>query len=494
MEDFKIEVKQLHSIGKLADKCDVQIFVVGGYVRDTLIGRETKDIDISVVGSGVDFARLVHAELNAGPPVIFEKFGTARLSFQGIEFEFVGTRKETYSPESRKPLVETGSIEDDIARRDFTVNAMAVSLNKHSFGKILDMFNGQADLDKRVLRTPLDPNTTFTDDPLRMMRAFRFSAQLGFTIAPGILDSISRLSERINIIAIERVRDEFLKILMTHKPSIGFAPLQETGIMKFIFPEFHNLAGVDQRSVDYPNGVRNFHHKDVFYHTLKVIDNLAETSQNIWLRFAALLHDIAKPKTKAFREDTGWTFHGHAELGARMTKSIFRKLKLPLEPHSFVEKMVLLHLRPIALVSEGVSDSAIRRLLFDAGEDVDALMLLCKADITSKNPRLIKKYMRNYERLLIKMQEVEQKDKLRNWQPPLDGDEIMRVCNVQPGIVVGTLKSRIENAILDGTIANKHSAAMEFLLEIKDEVIESGSMRKPVSKKHILPYLPENLS
>lgn len=483
----------LSRIGALAAREGLEVYVVGGYVRDLLLGRETKDIDISVVGDGVAFARLVQKEFSTSTVVAFEKFGTARLAFEGVEVEFVGTRREEYRPDSRKPIVTVGSIEDDLRRRDFTVNAMAASLLPDRFGLLIDPFDGRRDLERRLLRTPLDPSATFSDDPLRMMRGFRFAAQLGFRLTAEALEAVRAMQDRIAIVSTERVRDEFLKTLATDRPSLGFAPMQENGLMKHIFPEFHTLAGVDQRSVEYPDGVRNFHHKDVFYHTLKVLDNLCGVSDNIWLRFSAILHDIAKPRTKNFVKGSGWTFHGHPEVGARMVKPIFRRMKLPMEPVPFVKKMVLLHLRPIALINEEVTDAAVRRLLFDAGEDIDELLMLCRSDITSKNPKLVKRYLRNYDYLVARMQEVEERDRLRTWQPPVDGETIMKECGIKPGIAVGILKTRIEDAVLDGIIPNEREAALRYLREIKDEVLSAPVKKKPRSRKSQMKSLPDDL-
>jgi poly(A) polymerase len=495
MEDF-IDISEdlLRRIGALADQAGVDAVVVGGYVRDLLISRPTKDIDISVVGDGPAFAQRVAEAFGIRTVVLFEKFGTAHFAVDGRVIEFVGTRKESYDEHSRKPRVAIGTLMDDLRRRDFTVNAMAVSLNADRYGRIIDPFDGRQALRDRVLDTPLDPVTTFSEDPLRIMRAFRFVAQLGFVMAPRIPEAIRELHERIAIVSMERVRDEFLKILETPRPSLGLAPMLETGVLQHVLPELHALAGTDQRQVAFPDGAKSYHHKDVFYHTLRVLDNLCEVSDNLWLRMAALLHDIAKPRTKAFRDDIGWTFHGHAEVGARMAKKIFKDLKLPLDPFPFVRKMVSLHLRPMALVDEGVTDSAIRRLLFEAGEDIDSLILLVRADITSKNKNLVRKYLANYEMLVEKMRDVEARDRLRNWQPPLSGDEIMRVCLLQPGIVVGVLKSRIENAILDGVIPNDHDAALRYLLDIKDDILDQPVLTKTPSRKHVLKNLPDRLT
>jgi poly(A) polymerase len=493
MAQILINSPLLKEIGALADEYGIQLFVVGGYVRDTLLGMQTKDIDLSVVGDGVVFAELVAKRFPVTGFTVFERFGTVNLKIGELEIEFVGTRKELYEPDSRKPIVTIGTIEDDLRRRDFTVNAMAVSINAVNFGELLDLFDGKNDLDAKILRTPLDPVQTFSDDPLRMMRAFRFAAQLGFEIEPSASDAISAMSERIAVVSIERIRDEFLKILTSPKPSEGLHLMHRSGLMKRVLPDIHELTGVDQRSVDYPEGPKAYHHKDVFFHTLQVVDNVAAVSNDVWLRLAALLHDIAKPRTKAFKEGIGWTFHGHAELGVRMTDKFFRALKLPLTHLAFVKKLVALHLRPMSLVDEGVTDSAIRRLLFEAGEDIDELLILCRADITSHNPSLINKYLRNYELLVQKMREVEEKDRLRNWQPPLTGDDIMKVCAIPPGLAVGILKTKIEDAILDGIIPNNHDAALRYLLSIKDDVLKQPELRKIQSRKASLANLPDNI-
>ncbi|HWP82097.1 MAG TPA: CCA tRNA nucleotidyltransferase [Bacteroidota bacterium] len=453
----------LIDIGGLADALSVQAYVVGGYVRDALLGREVKDIDVVVLGSGIKFAKSYAKKAGRTNLVVYENFGTAMLQFDDVKLEFVGARKESYRKDSRKPLVESGSLHDDLSRRDFTVNAIAASLNKHTFGTIEDPFRGRDDLRSKLIRTPLDPATTFDDDPLRILRALRFASQLEFSIDPPVLQAAKAMRDRLKIVSQERITDEFLKIMASSQPSIGLQLMHDTGILDIVFPEVAQLAGVDQRN--------EYHHKDVLRHTLKVVDNISETTENIWLRMAALLHDIAKPRTKAFKEGIGWTFHGHEELGARMVKPIFRRMKLPLEHVPYIEKLVRLHLRPMALVDEGVTDSAIRRLLFEAGEDIDDLMKLCHADITSKNPRLVQQVRRNYERVVERMKEVEERDRMRAWQPPLRGEEIMEVCGLQPGPAVGQLKKEITEAILDGRIPNEHDAALEYLLRIKDEVL-----------------------
>ncbi|MEW6061898.1 MAG: HD domain-containing protein [Bacteroidota bacterium] len=470
MKKVEIQNSTLKRIGSIADEYSVEAYVVGGYVRDLLLGREVNDIDIVVLGDGVAFARNVSARLGKTRVVTFEKFGTAMLPYENGKIEFVGARKESYSKQSRKPTVATGTLEDDLSRRDFTINAMAVSINAGRFGELVDPFNGQDDLKNGIIRTPLAPLTTFDDDPLRMMRAIRFAAQKGFTIEENTLAAIPRMKERFSIISQERITEEFLKIMASPKPSIGLTLLYETGIMAIIFPEIAELAGVDQR--------KDFHHKDVFLHTCQVVDNIAGMTDKLYLRMAALLHDIAKPKTKKFVEGIGWTFHGHEEIGARMVKHIFRRLKLPLEYVPYVEKIVRLHQRPMQLVDGTVTDSAVRRLLFEAGEDVDDLMTLCRADITSKNPKLVQQYYANYDLVYQKMKEVEEKDRLRAFQPPVRGDEIMRVCNLSPGKLVGILKSEIEEAILDGRIPNEHDPALAYLLSIKDEIIRKYTERE----------------
>ncbi|HEX9615678.1 MAG TPA: HD domain-containing protein, partial [Bacteroidota bacterium] len=438
----------LTTVGDIADKGEVRAFVVGGYVRDCILGRDVKDVDIVVLGDGVAFGKRVSDALKRNSLVVFPKFGTAMLSLDDRKLEFVGARKESYEKTSRKPAVQEGTLEEDLLRRDFTVNAMAVSLNKADRGTLFDPLRGEKDLGKKILRTPLDPAKTFDDDPLRIMRAMRFAAQLGFSIEKAVLKAAGEMRERLRIVSQERISDEFLKLLASPKPSAGFLPMFETGVLEIVFPEMARLAGVDQRE--------DYHHKDVFLHTLGVLDNICEHTDNLWLRLAALLHDIAKPKTKAFKPGTGWTFHGHEDVGARMVKPIFRRMKLPLEHAAYVEKLVRLHLRPMALVDEEVTDSAVRRLLYEAGEEIDDLMMLCGADITSKNPNLVRQVRRNYDAVAKKMAEVEEKDRMRNWQPALRGDEIMEVCRIEPGRKVGELKQAVVDAILDGKIPNEH--------------------------------------
>ena len=465
-DHLDIQEPLLKRVGSIADRLSVQAFVVGGFVRDRLLGKDVKDIDIVVVGEGVSFGEEVARELGRTNLVVFEKFGTAMLQLDDWKLEFVGARKESYSKYSRKPNVESGTLDDDLSRRDFTVNAMAVSLNAADYGRLLDPFNGQQEMRDGILRTPLEPEATFDDDPLRIMRAFRFASQLGFIVDPAALSAAMKMAPRLKIVSQERITDEFMKILSSPKPSVGLQLMHTTGVLKVVFPEVAQMGGVDQR--------QDFHHKDVLQHTFRVVDNVAESSSDVWLRLAALLHDIAKPRTKAFKEGIGWTFHGHEELGARMVKQIFRKMRFPFDKIGFVEKLVRLHLRPMALVDEGVTDSAVRRLLFEAGDEVDALMALCRADITSKNPKLVEEVRQNYDLVVQKMSEVEEKDKIRNWQPPLRGDEIMQVCGIGPGPLVGKLKDAITDAILDGRIPNDHDAALSLLMEIKESIGAAG--------------------
>ena len=437
---------------------DAEAFVVGGYVRDIFLKRESKDIDVVVLGSGMDLAKNVAKKLGDGVHVAyFKNFGTAMIRFEDLDIEFVGARKESYRSDSRKPIVESGSLDDDQKRRDFTINAMAIHITEKNFGELVDPFDGVKDLQDKIIRTPLDPGITFSDDPLRMMRAVRFATQLHFTIEPRALKAIARMKDRISIVSIERITDELNKIILSSKPSVGFKLLFDTGILQIIFPQFCLLHGVEIK-----NGQG---HKDNFYHTLQVLDNVAKTSDDLWLRWAAILHDIAKPQTKRFDEQSGWTFHGHEDKGARMVKHIFRHFKLPLnEKMKFVEKMVQLHLRPIVLAQDQVTDSAIRRLLFDAGDDIDSLMKLCHADVTTKNEYKIKKYKENFEVVTNKLKEVDEKDKIRNWQPPVSGEDIMKVFHLKPGREVGEIKNAIREAILEGEVKNEFASAYDFMI------------------------------
>jgi poly(A) polymerase len=452
------ERKVFELIQQSAAELDFPVYVVGGYVRDRLLARESKDLDVVCVGDGIALAEKLASKLRPYPHIaVYKRFGTAMIRHQDLEIEFVGARKESYQSDSRKPAVENGTLEDDQNRRDFTINAMAVSLNEDDYGQIIDPFNGFYDLEKKILRTPLDPDKTFTDDPLRMMRAIRFSTQLDFTIDPITLKSISKNKHRISIISKERISTELEKIILSPKPSVGFKLLFDTGLLHLIFPEMTALYGVEI--------INKIGHKDNFYHTLEVLDNIAVDSKNLWLRWAAILHDIAKPPTKRFDPNLGWTFHGHEALGAAMVPRIFKKMKLPLDAKmKYVQKLVMLHLRPIALTNEKVTDSAVRRLLFDAGEDIDDLMTLCKADITSKNEGKVQRYKENYKVLMEKIKEVEEKDHLRNWQPPITGDDIMRLFKLPPSREVGLLKTAIREAILEGEVANNYDDAYAYMM------------------------------
>lgn len=465
--DIQLDDKELNIINKVAaaaQALDQESYLVGGFVRDKLLGRPTRDADIVTVGDGIELAKAVAKRLQPQPQVnYFKNFGTAHIHAQEFDIEFVGARKESYRHNSRKPEVSPGTLEDDQNRRDFTINAMAISLNKQDFGELLDPFNGQQHLQEKKIITPLEPDQTFSDDPLRMMRAIRFATQLDFFVEENTLTSITANKERIRIISQERITEELNKIILSPKPSIGFDLLYKTGLLKIIFPKMVELSGAE-----FKEGIG---HKDNFYHTLQVLDNIAATSTDLWLRWAAILHDIAKPATKRFEEGIGWTFHGHEVVGGRMVPKIFTQLKLPLnEKMRFVKKMVELHLRPISLTKEDITDSAIRRLLFDAGEDFDALMLLCEADITSKNRKKVQRFLENFKMVRERSREVEEKDQIRNWQPPVDGLEIMQRFNLAPSKPVGILKDSLKDAILDGAIPNTKEAALTYLEEKAKEM------------------------
>lgn len=452
-----IDKPVFHLVGEAADSLGRECYVVGGYVRDIMLRRPSTDVDFVTVGSGIEVASEVARRLKGSHLSVFRNYGTAQVKRRSVELEFVGARKESYHRESRNPVVEDGTLDDDIARRDFTVNAMALCVNAGRFGELIDRYNGIDDLRRGLIRTPLDPDVTFSDDPLRMMRAIRFATQLGFEIVDETFNAIRRNARRIEIISKERVADELMKIMRSPQPSRGWQLLFRSGLLKIIFPELAALRGIDV-----VNGVG---HKDNFFHTMAVLDNVAAQTDNVWLRWAALLHDIAKPVTKRWGDRLGWTFHGHNAVGAKMVPRIFRRMKLPMNEHmKYVQKLVELHMRPIALVEEIVTDSAVRRMLFEAGDDVDDLMTLCSADITSRNQMKVERFRRNYELVKQKMVELEERDRIRNFQPPVDGIEIMQTFGLGECREVGMIKEHIKNAILDGEIPNEHEAARALML------------------------------
>jgi poly(A) polymerase len=454
-----LEHPVFETIRTVADRRSAETYVVGGYVRDLILKRRSKDIDLVCVGSGIQLAEAVAKELGSRVSVtVFKNFGTAQIVYGDLELEFVGARKESYRADSRKPVVEDGSLDDDQKRRDFTINALAISLNQQNFGQLLDPFDGVGDLKRKIIRTPLDPVITFSDDPLRMMRAVRFASQLNFDIEADTFAALTSQAERLKIVSAERIIDELNKIILSPVPSYGFKLLFHSGLLKQFFPEMVALHGVEY--------VGNQAHKDNFFHTLQVLDNVSKVSNDLWLRWAAILHDIAKPATKKYDKNQGWTFHGHEDKGARMTPAIFRRLKLPMDERMlFVQKLVRLHLRPIPLVRQ-VSDSAIRRLLFEAGDDIGALMKLCRADITSKNNEKVTRFLKNFDLVEQKMEEVEQKDHIRNFQPPITGDEIIEMFNIPPGKIIGDMKEAIKEAILEGEIKNDREEALALLRKI----------------------------
>ena len=450
-----INISIIDTISIEAELSGKEVYLVGGFVRDLILNRRNKDIDVMVVGNGIDFAKLISKKLNKKLQ-IFKNFGTAMLKTENYEIEFVGARKESYSKDSRNPVVEQGTLVEDLSRRDFTINSLAISLNKKNYGEIIDLFSGRADIDKKIIRTPLDPKTTFHDDPLRMMRAARFASQLDFLVDKNNLEFIKSENKRIEIISKERINDELNKILMSKKPSVGLKVLKESGLLELILPEICDLQGIDE--------IEGKTHKDNFYHTLKVLDNICENTENLWLRWVALLHDIGKPKTKKFNKKIGWTFHGHEYVGSKMVDKIFRRLKLPLnEKLKYIKKLILLSSRPIVLSLENITDSAVRRLIFDAGDDIDDLLTLCEADITTKNEHLQKKYLNNFKIVREKIKIVDERDQIRNFQPPISGEEIMSSFGLKPCKEIGIIKEFIKEAILNGVISNSYDEAKELM-------------------------------
>lgn len=463
-KEFDLTHPVFKIISEAASELGYDTYAVGGYVRDQLLGRPCKDIDFVCVGSGIELAKRAAEKISPDLNVnYFKNFGTAQFRWGDLDLEFVGARKESYDRNSRKPIVENGTLEDDQNRRDFTINALAVSLNKDTFGQLVDPFNGVQHLEEKIIRTPLDPDITFSDDPLRMMRAIRFATQLNFTILPETFSAIKRNRDRINIISQERITDELNKIILAKTPSTGFILLEQCGLLEIIFPEFQKLKGVEN--------YEGKGHKDNFYHTLQVLDNITKTTNDLWLRWAAVLHDIAKPPTKKFVEGLGWTFHGHEVLGSKWVPKIFARMKLPMgNEMKFVRKMVFLHLRPIALTKEEITDSALRRLLFEAGDDIESLLMLCEADITSKNREKVKRYLTKFEVVREKLKEVEEKDQVRNFQPPVSGELIMETFGIGPSREIGTIKEEIKEAILEGKIRNDYNEAFNMMLELGEKL------------------------
>ncbi|MGB3452604.1 MAG: HD domain-containing protein [Moheibacter sp.] len=465
--------KVFELIGNAAAELNQQTFVVGGYVRDFLLKRgQKKDIDFVTVGSGIELAKKAHSKMkDATKLTVYKRFGTAMYKWQGIELEFVGARKESYSEDSRKPFVEDGTLDNDQKRRDFTINALAISVNPENFGQLIDPFDGIGDLKNKIIRTPLDPDVTYSDDPLRMMRAIRFAAQLGFEIEKNSFDSILKNSKRIEIVSKERVMDEFQKIMMTDKPSVGLKLLDDAGLMKFILPELVALKGIEE--------IEGQTHKDNFYHTLEVVDNISENTDNVWLRWAALLHDIGKAPTKRYVKKIGWTFHTHEFVGSKMVYTLFKRLKLPMgQPMKYVQKIVMLSSRPIALIDENVTDSALRRLLYDAGDDFEDLFVLCKADITTKNEKKQQRFKKNFILVEQKIREVEERDRIRNFQPPVSGEEIMNIFGLAPGKEIGIIKNAIKEAILEGEIKNDRESALNYMFELGKKLYLTPKLKR----------------
>lgn len=456
----------LYHIGSLADKMGAEVYVVGGFVRDGILNREVKDIDFTVINGGVEFAKKLAQSLGVKNIVCYERFGTCMIPYHDFKLEFVQARSESYDPASRKPLVEKGDLFTDLARRDFTINTLAMRLTEDGKGELIDKFNGIKDLEDKILKTPLEPDKTFIDDPLRMIRAIRFASGFGFRIEKTALNAIKKNRDRIKIVSVERITDEFVKILNGIKPSGGLDLLRETGLLEILYPNLHKLIGTEQREA--------YHHKDVWFHTLKVVDNVAKTSDKLELRLAALYHDIAKPATKRFVQETGWTFHGHEVLGARMIPGIINKLKLPSEYIPYLKNLINLHLRPISLSNESVTDSAVRRLIVGTGEYLEDLLLLCRADITSGNPDRVKQHLKNFDFVEKRIIEVEERDKLRAFRCPVDGNEIMSAFNLKPSPVIGKIKTAIEEAILDGIIPNEHDPAYKYMLENYDGIVNDN--------------------